>query len=293
MGVAPGDQLGHYKIVSLLGKGGMGEVYRATDTQLKRDVALKVLPAVFVNDPERLGRFQREAEVLASLDHPNIAPIFGMVQAENVRALALALVEGPTLADRISSGPIPVDEALAIAKQIIAALEYAHDRNVIHRDLKPANIKVTSEGVVKVLDFGLAKVLDDELPQASGADSPTLTIGHTRAGVILGTAAYMSPEQAVGKPADRRSDIFSFGSVLFEMLTGQRAFSGDSAGETLVAVAKDEPEWSKLPAAMPGNVEKLLRRCLIKDRRQRLQAVGEARILLDTPEEPAPVGSGF
>ena len=285
MPLSLGDQLGPYKIQSLLGKGGMGEVYRATDTQLKRDVALKVLPAAFANDPERLGRFQREAEVLASLDHPSIAPIFGMVESNGERALALALIEGPTLADRIAQGPMPIEEAIEIAKQIVAALEYAHERNVIHRDLKPANIKITLDGAVKVLDFGLAKVLDDELQATSGLDSPTLTIGHTRAGVILGTAAYMSPEQAVGKPADRRSDIFSFGSVLYEMLTGERAFSGDSAGETLVAVAKDEPSWSKLPL-LPSNVDKALRRCLIKDRKLRLQAIGEARILLETPEVP-------
>jgi len=288
MPLAPGEQLGNYKIVEIIGAGGMGEVYRATDSQLKRDVALKVLPALFSSDPERMARFQREAEVLASLDHPNVAPIFGMVDADGVRALALSLVEGPTLEDRIANGPVPLEEAVAIAVQIVAALEYAHERGIIHRDLKPANIKITPDGVVKVLDFGLAKVLEDDQTQPSGANSPTLTLGHTRVGVLLGTAAYMSPEQAVGKPADRRSDIFSFGSVLFEMLTGKRPFAGDTVGETLVSVAKDELDWSALPGSTPRSVENLLRRCLTKDRKRRLQAIGEARIVLETPilDEP-------
>ena len=281
MPLTPGTRLGLYEIVAAIGTGGMGEVYRARDTKLKRDVALKVLPAAFTADPDRLGRFYREAEVLASLDHPNIGPIYGMVESDGMRGLALALIEGPTLADRIAAGPLPGDEALTIAKQIIEALEYAHERNVIHRDLKPANIKVTAEGMVKVLDFGLAKVLDDETPAPAGIDSPTLTLGHTRPGMILGTAAYMSPEQAIGKSADRRSDIFSFGSVLFEMLTGQRAFKGETAGETLVSVAKDDPDWSKLPASLPSALQKLLRRCLVKDRKKRLQAIGEARLILE------------
>jgi len=188
-----GDKIGHYEVLSLLGQGGMGEVYRARDTTLKRDVALKVLPAAVLRDPERMARFQREAEVLASLDHPNIGHIHGIVDSENSRGFVLALIEGPTLADRIEVGPIPLDESLAISKQIIEALEYAHDRGVVHRDLKPANVKITPDGVVKVLDFGLAKVLEDEPPTASLANSPTLTMGQTRAGVILGTAAYMSP----------------------------------------------------------------------------------------------------
>src|SRR5258708_11818251 len=196
MPLSVGDKLGHYEILSLLGQGGMGEVYRARDTTLKRDVALKVLPAAFLRDPERMARFQREAEVLASLDHPNIGPIYGVVESEGARALVLALIDGPTLADQIAAGLLPQDDAIAIAKQIIEALEYAHDRGVIHRDLKPANVKIASEGVVKVLDFGLAKVLVDE-PSSPLADSPTLTLGHTRAGVILGTAAYMPPDQAI------------------------------------------------------------------------------------------------
>jgi len=288
MPLSVGDKLGHYEVISLLGQGGMGEVYKARDTTLKRDVALKVLPASFLRDSERMARFQREAEVLASLDHPNVGPIYGIVDSEDSRGLVLALIEGPTLADQIALGPLPLDDALSIAKQIIEALEYAHDRGVVHRDLKPANIKITPEGVVKVLDFGLAKVLEDEPPKSSLANSPTLTLGHTRTGVILGTAAYMSPEQAVGRPVDRRSDIFSFGAVLYEMLAGNRAFAGATAPDVLEAVVKNDPDWSALPASTPGYLRKLLKRTLAKDRKQRLQAIGEARIVLAQPhgEEP-------
>lgn len=279
------DKLGHYDVLALLGKGGMGEVYRARDTQLKRDVALKVLPAAFANNPERLARFQREAEVLASLDHPNIGHIHGIVQSRDNWALVLALIEGPTLADRIAQGAMPADEAITAAKQIIDAMEYAHDHNVIHRDLKPANIKITPDGVVKVLDFGLAKALDDQRPASLDPEnSPTLTMGATQAGVIMGTAAYMSPEQAVGKPADRRADIFSFGVLLYEMLTGKRAFKGDTVGDTLAAVVKEAPDWSALPAETPSYLRKLLERMLAKDRRQRLQAIGEARLALEVGE---------
>ena len=291
MPLAPGTRLGHYEILAPLGAGGMGEVYRASDTQLGRDVALKVLPATFLHDPDRMGRFQREAQVLASLDHSNIGHIYGIVGSEDSRGLVLALIEGPTLADRIEAGPVPLDEAIAISKQIIEALEYAHDRGVVHRDLKPANVKVTPEGVVKVLDFGLAKVLQDEPSESSLMNSPTLTVGHTLAGVILGTAAYMSPEQAVGRPVDRRSDIFSFGAVLYEMLTGQRAFGGATTPDVLEAVVKSDPDWSKLPAGTPAYLRRLLERTLAKDRKQRLQAIGEARIALGNPqtEEPAAV----
>ena len=287
MPLSVGDKLGHYEVLFLLGQGGMGEVYRARDTKLKRDVALKVLPATLLRDPERVARFQREAEVLASLDHPNIGPIFGIVDSEDSNGLVLALIEGPTLADRINAGPIPLDEAIAIAKQIIEALEYAHDRGVVHRDLKPANVKITPDGVVKVLDFGLAKVLEDEPPITSMANSPTLTMGHTQAGVILGTAAYMSPEQAVGRPVDRRTDIFSFGAVLYEMLTGKRAFVGAATPDVLEAVVKNDPDWSKLPVEVPPPIGKLLKRCLVKDRKQRLQAVGEVRIAIDRTREDA------
>src|ERR1700680_3734000 len=281
MPLSVGDKLGHYEVLSLLGAGGMGEVYRARDTTLKRDVALKVLPATFLRDPDRMARFQREAEVLASLDHPNIGHIHGIVDSEDSRGLVLALIEGPTLAHRLEAGPMPLDEAIAISKQIIEALEYAHDRGVVHRDLKPANVKITSEGVVKVLDFGLAKVLEDEPPPSSLANSPTLTMGHTRTGVILGTAAYMSPEQAVGRTVDRRSDIFSYGAVLYEMLTGKRAFTGAATADVLEAVVKNDPDWSKLPAGTPGYLRRLLERTLTKDRKQRLQAIGEARIALE------------
>ena len=284
MPLSAGDRLGHYEVLSLLGQGGMGEVYRVRDTKLKRDVALKVLPATFLRDPERMARFQREAQVLASLDHPNIGPIYGMTDSEDYFGLVLALVEGPTLADRIKEGPLALEEAVAIGKQIVEALEFAHDRGVIHRDLKPANIKITPDGVVKVLDFGLAKVLEAEPPPTSTlTDSPTLTMGHTGVGVILGTAAYMSPEQAVGRPVDRRSDIFSFGAVLYEMLAGNRAFGGSTTPDVLEAVVKDEPDWSNLPAGTPDAIQRLLRRSLAKDRRQRLQAIGEARIVLENP----------
>jgi len=288
MPLSVGDKLGRYEVLSLLGVGGMGEVYRARDTTLKRDVALKVLPATFLRDGDRMARFQREAEVLASLDHPNIGHIHGIVDSEDSRGLVLALIEGPTLADRIQAGPLPLEEAIAIAKQIIEALEYAHDRGVVHRDLKPANIKITLDGVVKVLDFGLAKVLEDEPPPSSLVNSPTLTLGHTRTGVILGTAAYMSPEQAVGRPVDRRTDIFSFGAVLYEMLTGKRAFNGPSMPDVMEAVVKNDPDWSALPAGTPGYLRTLLQRMLAKDRKQRLQAIGEARIALENPRVDEP-----
>jgi len=290
MALSVGDKLGHYEVLSLLGQGGMGEVYRANDSKLNRQVAIKVLPLALARDAERLARFEREARVLASLDHPNIGHIHGIVDSEDSRGLVLALVEGPTLAIRIQAGPIALEEALAISQQIIEALEYAHDRGVVHRDLKPANVKITPEGVVKVLDFGLAKVLEDEPTAASSlGNSPTLTIGHTRAGVILGTAAYMSPEQAIGRPVDRRSDVFSFGAMLYEMLTGKQAFDGATTPDVLEAVVKSDPDWSRVPAQTPLAVQKLLRRCLVKDRKLRLQAIGEARIVLANPLEE---GSG-
>ena len=286
MSVSVGDRLGPYEILAPLGAGGMGEVYRARDTKLKREVALKVLPDLFASDPERMARFQREAEVLASLNHPNIAAIYGL----EGNALVMELVEGENL-----GGPLPIETALTYARQIAEALEYAHERGIIHRDLKPANVKITPEGVVKVLDFGLAKAIEDPGPASDPASSPTLTLGATRMGVILGTAAYMSPEQASGKTADRRSDIWSFGAVLYEMLAGKRAFVGESVSDTLATVLKLEPEWDALPAGTPASVRKLVRRCLTKDRKQRLQAIGEARIALENPrgDEPAaPVTGG-
>ena len=279
--MSPQQSIAHYRIVSKLGEGGMGEVWRATDTKLGRDVAIKILPDAFAADCDRLARFTREAQVLASLNHPNIAAIYGVEE----RALVLELVDGPTLADRIGASPIPVDLALPIARQIAEALEYAHEKGLIHRDLKPANIKITPEGRVKVLDFGLAKAMASE---ASGAgrpeDSPTLTMRATMAGVILGTAAYMSPEQARGAAADKRSDIWSFGVVLYEMLAGRPLFGGETVSDTLAAVLKTTPDLTPMPAPF----RQLVRRCLDKDSRRRLQAIGEARIALEDPLTGAP-----
>ncbi len=226
-----GKTISHYKVLEKIGEGGMGEVYRATDTKLNRDVALKILPEQFASDSQRMGRFQREAEVLASLDHPNIGQIYGIEEAGATKALVLQLIEGPTLADRIAQGPIPVEEALKIALQITEGMEAAHEKGIIHRDLKPANIKITPEGQVKILDFGLAKALEGETPPDTNlSQSPTLSNAATQAGVILGTAAYMSPEQARGEATDKRADIWAFGCVLFEMLTGRATFGGTSLG---------------------------------------------------------------
>ena len=288
MTLAAGTKLGSYVVVSPIGAGGMGEVYRARDTKLNRDVALKVLPAAFANDAERMARFQREAQVLASLNHPNIASIYGLEESGGVRALVMELVEGPTLAERITQGPIPLDEALPIAKQMAESLEGAHEKGIIHRDLKPANVKITAEGVVKVLDFGLAKALEGEGGggQVSGAgltQSPTLTDQMSRPGVILGTAAYMSPEQARGKIVDRRADIWAFGVVLYEMLTGMRLFGGETVSDVLAAVLMRELDWTALPARTPAAVRRLLGRCLDRDPKKRLRDIGEAVVLLADP----------
>jgi eukaryotic-like serine/threonine-protein kinase len=279
--LSTGDRLGSFEILNALGAGGMGEVYRARDAKLGRDVALKVLPEAFARDDERMARFQREAKVLASLNHHNIATVHGLEDSGSMHALVMELVAGPTLAERIGSGPIPVGEALLIARQICDALEYAHERGIVHRDLKPANVKVTSDDAVKVLDFGLAKALEGDAASIDMATSPTITRMATQAGVLLGTAAYMSPEQAKGQPADRRADIWAFGCVLYEMLTGEVAFRGESVTDTLAAVIRAEPDWSQLPAATPIRVRVLLQRCLQKDPKQRLQAIGDARISLD------------
>ncbi len=246
MALANGSRLGSYEVLSLLGAGGMGEVYRAHDSKLGRDVALKVLPEAFARDADRMARFQREAKVLASLNHPNIASIYGLEDSGSTHALVMELVEGTTLADRIKSGPIPIDEALRIAKQITEALEYAHERGIVHRDLKPANVKVTSDDAVKVLDFGLAKAIEGDAASMDIANSPTISRMATQAGVLLGTAAYMSPEQAKAKPVDRRADIWAFGCVLYEMLTGKTAFRGETVTDTLAAVIRAEPDWSQL-----------------------------------------------
>ncbi len=290
--LAVGDKLGPCEILSAIGAGGMGEVYRARDTNLGRDVAIKVLPEAFARDPERMARFQREAKVLASLDHPNIASIYGVEDSGATLALVMQLAEGPTLADRIKQGPLPIDEALRIARQMADALEYAHERGVVHRDLKPANVKVSRDDSVKILDFGLAKAVQGEAGDLDMANSPTLTHMATQAGVLLGTAAYMSPEQAKAKPVDRRADIWAFGCVLYEMLTGKMAFASETVADTLAAVLTKEPDWALLPAATPARVRALLRRCLQKDAKQRLQAIGEVRITLDEVLSRAPDASG-
>ena len=274
------ERIGCYDVTALIGEGGMGQVYQATDTKLKRQVALKILPEAFAADPERLARFQREAEVLASLNHPNIAAIHGLEEADGIRALVLELVEGPTLADRIKQGPIPLDEALLIAKQIAEALEAAHEKGIIHRDLKPANIKVKADGTVKVLDFGLAKALDPN-PTGDPSQSPTLTAMATQMGVIMGTAAYMSPEQARGTTVDKRADIWAFGCVLFEMLTGKKAFPGDDLTDTIAAVVRGEPAWEVLPDDVPARLTQILRACLEKDKTLRVRDVGDVTLAME------------
>ena len=293
MPLTPGTRLGPYEIVSAIGAGGMGEVYRARDTRLNRDVAIKILPEAFAADADRVARFQREAQVLASLNHPHIASIYGVEEG----ALILELVDGLTLADRIAQGPIPLDEALPMALQIAEALEAAHEHGIIHRDLKPANIKLTSDGTVKVLDFGLAKATEPAAgsglpsPKASAArqdpaylsQSPTITSPAmaTHAGVILGTAAYMSPEQAKGKPVDKRSDIWAFGCVLFEMLTGQRPFGGEDVTDSIAFVITKEPDWTALPPNVSPALASHLRRCLAKDRRNRIHDIADMRLALE------------
>jgi serine/threonine-protein kinase len=296
MSLTQGTRFGSYEIVSPLGAGGMGQVYRARDTRLNRDVALKVLPDLFASDPERLARFTREAQTLAALNHPNIAHIHGLEEegaAQRVRALVMELVEGEDLSTLIARGPLPVPEAIAIARQIADALEAAHEQGIIHRDLKPANIKVRADGTVKVLDFGLAKALSAEGASATvdHLNSPTLSVHATQMGIILGTAAYMAPEQARGKAVDRRADIWAFGVVLYEMLTGRRAFDGDEISDVLATVLKTDPEWQALPADTPASVRRLLRRCLEKDPRKRLRAIGDARLDLDDTE-PAVAAAG-
>ncbi len=302
--LAAGAKLGPYEVVGAIGAGGMGEVYRARDTKLGREVALKVLPEGFAADAERMGRFEREAKVLASLNHPNIAAIYGFEDSGSVHALVMEMVEGQTLAERIgepgtrgagprgaglkagatqagAAGPMPVDEALPIAKQIAEGLEYAHERGIVHRDLKPANVKITPDGVVKILDFGLAKALSGETAAADPSTSPTLSHLATQAGVILGTAAYMAPEQAKGKPVDRRADIWAFGCVLFEMLTAKKPFDGETVTDILIAVVTKQPDWTLLPKSTPAHIRVLLQRCLQKDPKQRLRDIGEARITLE------------
>jgi len=297
MSIEIGSRLGVYQVLGPLGAGAMGEVWRARDTRLSREVALKVLPESLSKDRDRLQRFEREAQVLASLNHPNIAAIYGVEETSGATALVLELVEGPTLDERIRNGRLPADEAVAIAKQIAEALEFAHERGVVHRDLKPANVKLSPDGRVKVLDFGLAKAMSaDPSVRSDSAISPTVTSLGTIAGVVLGTAAYMAPEQARGTTVDRRADIWSFGAVLWEMLTGNRAFEGDTVSDTLASVLRAPIEWKDLPPATPRSVVRLLQRCLERDAKKRLRDIGEARIALETmgaepeaaPEAPVP-----
>ena len=292
MALGPGTRIGPYEIIAAVGAGGMGEVYRARDTNLNRHVAIKVLPAAFALDAEGVARLRREAQVLASLNHSNIAAIYGFEASTTstssgraVQALVLELVEGPTLADRIALGQVPVEEALPIARQIAEALEAAHELGIVHRDLKPANVKLRPDGTVKVLDFGLAKTLEPEgTIRGNATASPTITSpAMTAMGMILGTAAYMSPEQAKGRQADKRSDVWAFGAVLYEMLSGQRAFKGDDVSDTLAAVLRQDVDLTALPASTPAPVRRLIARCLERDVRRRLRDIGEARIVLDDP----------
>ena len=279
MAISPGAKFGFYEVVSQIGAGGMGEVYQAHDSKLARDVAIKVLPEAFAHDAERLSRFQREAKMLAALNHPNIATIFGLEHSDGVQYLVMELVSGETLQERVKrDGAVPIEEALAIAKQIAEALEAAHEKGIIHRDLKPANVKLTPEGKVKVLDFGLAKAFAGDATSEEIGNSPTLSMAATMQGVILGTAAYMSPEQAKGKAVDKRTDIWAFGCVLYELLTGKQAFYGEDITEILAAVVRAEPDWQALSAATPLKVRDLLRRCLQKDKILRMRDAGDARI---------------
>jgi Tol biopolymer transport system component len=295
LALTSGDRIGPYEIVNALGSGGMGEVYRARDTRLKRDVAIKVLPAAFARDADRIARLQREAEVLATLNHPNVGAVYGFEETPDASGIVMELVEGPTLGDRIAHGPVPIDEALAIAKQIADALDAAHDKNIIHRDLKPANVKVTPGGKVKVLDFGLAKMADAEPARGSSLSmSPTLAVQATSAGLILGTAGYMSPEQARGKTIDRRTDIWAFGCVLYEMLTGRPVFeTGETVSDAVAAILTKEPDWKALPPDVPEPIRRLLRRCLEKDPDRRLHHIADARLeIADAISAPAVASEG-
>ena len=287
------ESLGPYRVLEKLGEGGMGEVYRATDTRLHREVAIKVLPAAFAQDPERVARFRREAHVLAALNHPHIAAIYGLEESDGTLALAMELVGGEDLADRLSKrGAVPVDETIEIARQIAQGLEAAHEKGIVHRDLKPANIKIANDATVKILDFGLARSYDGDAV-ASGtsvalAHSPTMTRHATEAGLILGTAAYMAPEQARGMAIDKRADIWAFGVVLYELLTGRRLFEGATISDVLAAILRQEVDLDELPADTPPKMRGLIARCLERDPKQRLRDIGEARILLSQSLEPPP-----
>jgi hypothetical protein len=293
MTLSTGDRLGRYEILGALGAGGMGEVYRATDTELGRDVAVKVLPEGVAQDTERTARFEREARLLASLSHQNIATLYGLEEHEGQRFLIMELAEGETLAGRLQKGPLPVDEALEVALQIAEGLEAAHEHGIIHRDLKPANVMLSTEGKVKVLDFGLAKAWQPEEGDPDLTHSPTLTAQMTAGGVLLGTAAYMSPEQARGKTVDNRADIWAFGCVLYEMLTGRRPFQGETVTDVLAEIVTIEPDWERLPKHTAPAVQHLLRRCLQKAPNRRLHSIADARIEIEdaVSEPPRPLGS--
>jgi len=287
-----GQTIAHYRILEKLGSGGMGIVYKAEDIALGRHVALKFLPDAFTTDPERLARFEREAKLLASLNHSNIAAIYGLEQTEGKRFLVLEFVEGETLAQKLGKCALPLDEALALCRQITEALEAAHEKGVIHRDLKPANVMITAEDKVKVLDFGLAKALADETQNIDSSHSPTITEAMTRPGVVLGTAAYMSPEQAKGKSVDRRADIWAFGCILYECLSRKRAFVGETVTETLAAILRGEPDWQALPSTIPPGIRFVLRRCLEKDMSQRFHDAADLRIEIEEAISPShPVGA--
>ena len=294
LALAPGTRLGVYEVVASIGEGGMGQVFRARDTKLDREVAIKILPEAFAHDADRLARFQREAKTLASLNHANIAAIYGLEESGGMTALVMELVEGDDLSQRIARGAIPLDEALPIAKHVAEALEAAHEQGIIHRDLKPANIKVRPDGMVKVLDFGLAKAMEPlGAMSPSHSQSPTITTpAMTQAGVILGTAAYMSPEQARGKAVDRRTDVWAFGCVLFEMITGRMVFPGATVSDTIAAVLERSPDWTALPPATPPAVRRVLARCLEKDPKQRWRDVGDVRVELDDTEAGRPQADG-
>jgi serine/threonine protein kinase len=283
MGLSAGDRVGPYDVTALLGAGGMGVVYRATDSKLGRDVALKVIRPELARDAQYMMRFEREARVLASLNHPNIGAIYGMEESGDERALVMEFVEGPTLADRIKRGRIPQDEAFGLARQIAEAVEYAHEKGVIHRDLKPANIKLTAAGSVKVLDFGLAKIAERAAPAAAGAEDTVATVSleSTQAGQVVGTPAYMSPEQVRGNTVDARTDIWAMGVILFQMLSGAKPFEGETSSDILASVLNGPVDWSALPGDTPANVRVMLRRCLERDVRRRLRDIGDARIELE------------
>jgi eukaryotic-like serine/threonine-protein kinase len=283
MAIASGTRLGPYEILAPLGAGGMGEVYKARDTKLDREVAIKVLPAALAQDPARLARFEREAKVLASLNHPHIAQIYGIEESSEVRALVMELVPGEPI-----RGPLTVATAINYAKQIAEALEAAHEKGIVHRDLKPANILVTRAGIIKVLDFGLAALVEDApANDVDSAELPTVAMALTQEGMVMGSAAYMSPEQARGRPVDRRTDVWAFGVVLFEMLTGRQLFGGETVSDTIAAVLMSDPDFTALPPETPANVRALLARCLTRDLKDRLRDIGEARHQLEHPSSPS------